>query len=177
MDLLNSYFQDIVFRRIEDKQGYAIYGAAISSMIAGDNQRHVFAFVPMHLGVQSTARLSELPWQNLQMRMCPKMTYRLREQHWVLNPTLQDHMFGVVARSREYSTYSLQASAQSDFPFELLMINVPSKKSMYQYPNTLSLHAAIDKFNTIFNYTGTVQPIQLTELPRGGSQHKDFDLI
>ena len=54
MDLLNKYFASLTFNYIEEKQGYAIYGAAIHSQIAGDKQRYVLAFVPAHLGIQSS---------------------------------------------------------------------------------------------------------------------------
>jgi len=162
MDLLNNYFNSLTFYYIEEKQKYAIYGASIHSMLAGDKQRYVLAFVPSHLGIQRTAKLSELPWINIQMRLCLKTTYRLKPQVWKIPQHLPNLTFTAVDRTNTYTKYQ---SNSDDFPFEVLMIHTPKKKSIYQYPNVMNMHWAIDQFDTVFNYIGTVAPIQLTTLP------------
>lgn len=163
MDILNRYFGSLVFQYIEEKQGYVIYGAAIHSQLAGDKQRYVFAFVPAHLAIQTKAKLSELPWRNLQTRLCPKTTYRLRPQTWKIPHEIDNVNLKISSRNKNYAVYEAE---NSQFPFEVLLINNPKKKSIYQHPNTINLHWAIDQFCTIFNYTGHTQPIQLIELPQ-----------
>jgi len=162
MNLLNQYFEGLTFRYIEEKQGYAIYGASIYSQLAGDKQRYVLAFVPAHLAIQTSAKLSELPWRNLQTRLCLKTTYRIKPQVWKFPHELPSENFQVSERGKTYTTYKPD---DRNFPFEMLLINNPKKKSIYQYPNTVNIHWAIDQFSTVFNYIGESQPIQLTEFP------------
>ena len=163
MDLLNKYFESLTFYYIEEKQGYAIYGAAIHSHMAGDKQRYVLVFVLSHLAVQKTAKLRELPWLNLQTRLCLKTVYRLKPQFWKFPYELQNITFRVTNRNNSYSSYRAESE---EFPFEVLMIHKPKKKSIYQYHSSINLHWAIDQFDTVFNYIGEVQPIQLTTLPQ-----------
>lgn len=166
MDLLNKYFEELTFSYIEEKKGYAIYGAAIHSQMAGDKQRYVLVFVPAHLGIQTSAKLSELPWRNLQTRLCSKITYRLKPQAWTFPYKLLNLTFRVSNRNKTYTTYQQEmADDVPVFPFDVLLIHNPKKKSVYQYPNGMNLHWAIDQFSTVFNYVGEVQPIRLTTLP------------
>ena len=76
MEILNKYFESLVFQYIEEKQNYAIYAALIKNMLAGNMGQYIIAFVPTHLGVQKTAKLKDLSWTNLQSRLCPKDIYK-----------------------------------------------------------------------------------------------------
>ena len=42
--ILNEYFKNLIFSRVADQQGYTIYGAGISSSLAGV-KRYVLLFV------------------------------------------------------------------------------------------------------------------------------------
>jgi hypothetical protein len=158
MELLNQYFNDLVFTRIDVKRGFTLYGAALHSQLAGDKQRHILAFVPVHLSLWSSAKLSQLQWVNLQMRMCNKTTYRLKPQVWIFPSSLPNLFFNVHNRAKTYSSYKVDGG---QFPFEMLLINSPKKESIYQYPNVVNLHWAIDQFNTVFNYVGTNENFDL----------------
>ncbi len=170
MDLINTYFSKLTFVYLEEKQGYAIYGAALQSMLGGDKQRCVLVFVPGHLGIQSKGRLHELPWQNLQLRMCPKSSYKLIPQTWTFPYTLENIPFTCVNRDSKQTTYkSIDANngthgPDGTFPFELMLLHGPKTKSIYQYPNTTNLHWAMDQFSTILNYIGKKQPIEMTTM-------------
>jgi len=142
---LNDYFDSLVFEYVGEKQNYAMYCASIASQLAGNVQRFVIAFVPKHLGIQSKARLSELSWKNLQMRLCPKYTYNVPTQRWVA-PDIDGPMLNVINRNQKYTTYQAEG-----FPYEVLMLHSNKKKSIYQYPNRMNIHWAIDQFSTIFN--------------------------
>lgn len=155
MELLNEYFESLVFQYAEEKQGYVLYAAAVNGLVGGDKMRCIIAFVPAHLGIQNKARLSNLPWKNLQARVCPKSTYKLSIQAWkppLLNSDIPEVMLSVIKRDQNYSTYRVDSKCKENFPFEVLMINSPKKKTMYQYPNSMNLHWAIDQFSTVFNY-------------------------
>ena len=162
MEILNSYFSDLIFQYVESKQAYAVYVATIKSRIGGDKQQCIIAFVPEHLGIQNKAHLYNLPWKNLQTRLCPVGTYKVQPQSWK-PPSLQnipEIMLNVTDRKEGYATYKA-----NNFPFEVLMINVAKKKSIYQYPNTMNIYYAIDQFQTIFNYIGETNPILYTQNP------------
>ena len=155
MDLLNKYFGTLKFQYTETKRSYAVYVACIKNMLGGTQQRYVLAFVPEHLGVQTTTKLSELAWQNLQMRLCPAGTYKVQPQPWVANLSKDspEVMLTVKERKETYSSYETNISKSVIlFPFEVLMFNNPKKKTIYQYPNEMNLYWAIEQFNTMFNH-------------------------
>lgn len=157
MEIINTYFSTLVFSRIEEKQGYVIYGACIGSMLGGGSQRYVLAFVPSHLAIKTQARLKELSWENLQTRTL-RNSYRMQKQSYRMQRGLPDVLLQVVKRDDKYSTYS----GPEHFPFEVLMIHDPRKKTKYQYNNKLMLSSAIESFNAIFNYTGDEPSINYT---------------
>ena len=175
MEILNQYFDGIIFQFIEVKQSYAIYVAAIQTRIGGDQQQYVIAFVPEHLGVQNKSSLGNLPWKNLQTRLCKIGTYKVQPQPWRAPiKDVPDITFSVTERNERYSVYRINTSVSNiDFPFEVLMINSSKKKSKYQYPNSMNLHYCIDQFQTIFNYIGRTHPIYLSS-PVNSS---DFSLV
>lgn len=157
MEILNNYFSGLTFEYVEEKQNHAVYVAAVNGLVGGDKMRCVIAFVPNYLGIQSKCRLSDLAWKNLQTRSCPKGTYKVVVQAWK-PPSFQSNipeiMLTVHKREQNYAIYYLDGKAKQYFPFEVLMINSPKKKTIYQYPNSMNLNWAIDQFNTVFNYMG-----------------------
>lgn len=178
MQILNEYFNDLIFTYNETKQSYAIYVVAIHSMIGGDKCQYILAFVPDHLGIQKTSKLRDLPWKNLQTRTLSHDSYKVKRQAWKApNHNGVDLNLKVISRDTNYSTYKAD---KDNFPFEILMINTLSKKTIYQYPNSMNLHYAIDQFNTIFNYIGDEHPINLIShnitynMPK---IHNNFELI
>lgn len=151
MELLNEYFNSLVFYYTEEINRQAVYVAGIGGMLGGENMRYVIAFVPMHLGILPKTRLKNLDWKNLQTRTCPKGTYNVPAQKWIapVRDTRFDVMLRVVSRDKSY-TKCVCDSKDVYFPFDVLMIHSSRKNTIYQYPNTMNLHWAIDQFNTVF---------------------------
>jgi hypothetical protein len=163
MNLLNRYFSRLTFEWVEEKQNYAIYVACIYNLLGGDNCRFVILFVPAHLGILRSAKISELPWQNLQTRTCPKTTYKVRQQDWVFPSNLPNVNLVLKERNKLYSIY--HSPEDPSFEFEISLIHSTKKKSLYQYPNNIQLHWAIDQWATVFNYIGQVHPMNLVSVP------------
>lgn len=152
MDLLNEYIKTLIFTRVDDKQGYAIYGAGIAGMFGGGKQRYILLFVPIHLATTNQARASDLPWQNLQTRNLT-YSYRLKKQSWNPPQELPNPQFQVTERNNKYSIYH----GPEGFPFEVLLLHDPKKKTKYQYHNHLSLYGVLETFNSVVNYIGEPQ--------------------
>ena len=159
MDILNSYLDSLIFTRVEEKGGYAIYGAGISGMIGGGKQRYILLFVPSHLAISSKEKARNLPWKNMQTRTL-MYSYKLRKQNWKPSRDLTDFELNVVHRTDKFSEYRSQG-----FPFEVLMLHDPKRKTKFQYHNRLSLYSVIESFNSVFNYIGETPPITLTKGP------------
>lgn len=147
MDLINFYFKDLVFTKVvENKEGFAIYGAGISSGIGGGKKRYVLLFVPVSLAVRKQGKIQDLSWKNLQTRTLEE-SYKLKSQRWLMPKEVPDFLLSVKTRTKKYSTYVCD-----EIPFEILLLHNPRKKTEYQYRNKLTLSAAIDMFETIINY-------------------------
>jgi len=159
MDVFNSYFKDLVFTRVDEKQGFVIYGAGIATGLGGGHKRYVLLFVPNHLAFKTQSQISELPWQNLQTRDLT-YSYRLKNQPWLMPRDAPDVLLEVRSRNKQYSTYG-----SSELPFEILLLHDSKKKTIYQYNNKIMLSAAINTFNGVFNYIGEIPSLLHTAGP------------
>ncbi len=188
MEVFNNYFDGLIFSYIEEKKGFAVYVAALYGQVASDQVRYILAFVPSHLGIQGTSKLKDLPWKNLQMRMCPKSAYKVRVQSWKAPAGSTNINFKVVSRGDKFSKYTLvtdkyktkyskQDVVDESFPYEILMIHNPKKHTVFQFPNTMNFDFAIDQFRTVFNYVGSnvysgnYQPPKIEYISMNEPQH------
>jgi len=161
MDLLNHYFKDLIFTKVDNKEDFVVYAAGVSGAFGGGHQRYVIIFVPNHLAIKSQARIFELAWQNLQTRNLT-YSYRLKKQNFVIPDNLEDILLEVSKREKMYSTYH---SVTDDFPFDVLLLHNPKKKSVYQYNNKIMLSAALETFESVFNYIGKRDSMSYVKLP------------
>lgn len=148
MEIINAYFKSLVFTRIEEKQGYAIYGAGVNSGISGGIGRYVLVFVPSHLAVLSRAKITDLAWTNIQTREL-RDSYRLKKQVLKLSHTLPNIELHIISRDKKSSTYIADG-----FPFEIVLLHNPKKKSAYQYNNKMMLSSVLDTYQCVITYTG-----------------------
>ncbi len=146
MDFINNYFSSLVFTKVDEKQGYTIYGAGIYSGLGGNIARYILAFVPSHLATTNQSRLSNLKWVNLQTREI-QSSYRLKKQKWVIERGAPDITLSVVERTDELSKYRAD-----NFPFYVSLLHSPKKKTKYQYNNKITLTAAIETFQLVLDY-------------------------
>nr|QBK85543.1 MAG: uncharacterized protein LCMAC101_01300 [Marseillevirus LCMAC101] len=160
MDILNKYLEKLQFKRVEDKGGYAIYGAGIAGMFGAGKQRYILLFVPSHLAIPQRARASELPWKNLQTRNL-QYSYNLKKQSWNPPKELPNPQFQVVERGNKYSSYV----GPPDIPFEVLLLHDLKKKTKYQYHNHLSLYGVLESFSSVFNYIGEPRTTPIYHTP------------
>jgi hypothetical protein len=160
MDLLNSYFSNLVFSRIEEKEGFVMYGACIATGLGGGKRRYILLFVPNYLAVKNKSRIGNLKWQNLQSREITH-SYDLPMQQWSIKRDAKDILLEVEKREKDSSSYKVSTDNQIDidFPFEILLLHDPKKKTKFQYRNRLTLTGAIELFNCVFNYTGNQHEI------------------
>lgn len=172
MDLINKYFTGLTFTRIDEKgtpdgTHFAVYGAGIAGMFGDGNALYVLLFVPAHLAVQTKGSISELPWENLQTRRL-KYGYPLRKQSWKPPRNLPDPIFQVTERTAGYTSYH----GPQGFPFEVILLHDPRKKTKYQYYNKITLSSALETFSSSFTYRGQVSPMEYTS---GAVTQNDFD--
>lgn len=147
MDIINEYFKDLLFTKVVDnKEGYAIYGAGVSSGIGGQTARYVLAFVPVVYATKKHSKIENLMWKNLQTRNLVD-SYKLKSQRWTYERNIFDFLLTVQDRNSKHTSYE-----NPDFPFEILLLHNPKKKTLYQYPNKINLSSAIEIFETIINY-------------------------
>ncbi len=160
MDLLNKYLEKLTFTRVDEKaidnRTYVVYGAGIEGDLGAGKQRYVLLFVPSHLAIKSQARATELPWCNLQTRT---MTYgyRLKRQQWTLSDDLPNFHFYIKERTNKSSEYAIP-----EFPFEVLLLHDPKKKTKYQFYDKMNLYSIMVSFSSVFNYIGDENPIHYT---------------
>ena len=146
MEIFNQYFGKLIFTQVDQKGEYVIYGAGIAAMFGGGSKRYVLLFVPQQYAYQRQARISDLRWDNIQTRTFTG-SYRLKNQEWVPPRHKADVLLSIVDRNKHHSLYKAPG-----FPFEVLMLHDPKKKTIYQYHNRLNVSAALEAFNTVINF-------------------------
>jgi hypothetical protein len=158
MDLINAYFQDLIFSFVETKQGYAIYAVKISGRFGAGIGRYIILFVPSTLSGPKKARIHELPWWNLQTREL-RYSYRIPEQRWTIRTDLIDPIFTVRDRNKSQTIYG---TSEIDFPFDIILLHQTKKNTKYQYRTRMSLTAIFETYSSLFNYVGSRSPVEFT---------------
>lgn len=141
--IINNFFNEIIFKKVEVKDFYVIYAAELSSRFSNGTKNYVLALVPEHLGILREAYLDELEWVNLQTRTMSAKKYQgYTPAKSIWKPSMQkgeNIMFDIVDRNFENNTFI--ARGYPKMKMELLCD--PKKKSIYQYNATINLLAAL----------------------------------
>lgn len=141
----NKLFSNLKFKHVEEKGNHSVYAARIRSGIEGNKQRYVLLFVPIHSSMSGEARIYQLNWKNIQFRMVEQELYRLGWQEWIYPKKFINPLFTKRNVSKNESFYTCD-----NFPMDLTLFHQP-KKGVHQYPSSINLYMAIDKFNTMFS--------------------------
>ena len=146
--LVNAYFPDLVFFKVEVKDDVTIYAACISSDLGGGRKNHALALVPNHLALTEKSRLADLLWICFQTR-CLK-GWRLPLQKWTLPSSgVRNVMFELVARGLGSSDYV----AADGLPFEMTLLHNPKVRSKYQYHDRMNLVASLATYQCSIMYS------------------------
>lgn len=137
-DILNSYFEGIIFSKVNVTEEFTIYAALVNH----GSDKFVLAMVRNHLSLLREAKLSELQWECLQTRTLTKK-YKLPSQSM---PRIKGAppLFEEVSRDESGVKYK-----NPGYPYEILLLNDNKKKGNYQYPKHYNLLAALLSFNCV----------------------------
>jgi hypothetical protein len=140
-ETIGQYFANITFSKVDKKEDYIIYGAAIHSSFGAGKKEYVLLFVPTHMAILDTGKITDLHWKSLQTRILTN-GYRLNSQKWDVPRGAQLPMFSVTDRNDERSKYTLEGSKET----EMILKHDPKKKTRFQYHNRMNLIAALATF-------------------------------
>ncbi|MDB4769532.1 hypothetical protein OAG24_01065 [bacterium] len=154
MEILNQYFETLIFTKVDSKEGFFVYAAKIYVSYGGGLERYILLFVPLEFAPGNKAKIYDLRWKNLQTREL-KGSYRLKSQRWRVPDVKADFLLKIKNRYDTYSTFEVENNI-NNFSFEILLLHNPKKKTIYQYNNHVMLSSAIESFSSIFNYTGDI---------------------
>ena len=165
MDIIADIFSDIILTKVDEKEGYTIFASRIASRLAGGYQRYVLVFAQGY-GYNKHINIRDVVWQNLQTRHLLN-SYRLRPQHLnIISHRVNDVLLHVVRRTPKHTEYRAPS-----FPYEVLLLHDPKKKTVYQYSNKIYLSAALDTFQCIVNRINTVPTMNTQQ------EENDYQLI
>lgn len=176
MDIINSYFENINFTKIDEKGGFFVYGAGIASGLGGGKKRYVLLFVHPSLSYKSKAKIRELNWSNLQTRELV-YSYKLSNQNWLIKRGSEDLGLIQVHISKDRSLY---VPENYDSSIEVSLLHDKTKKTKYQHNKRITLSAAIESFNCSVDnkINGGIQNIAPTPVSYGNdSNFDDFELL
>lgn len=141
--IINNFFNDIIFKKVEVKDLYVIYAAELSSRFSNGTKNYVLALVPEHLGILREAYLDELEWVNFQTRNMNAKKYQgYTPAKSIWKPSMQkgeNIMFDIIGRNSENNTFV--ARGYPKMKMELLCD--PKKNTIHQYNATINLLAAL----------------------------------
>ena len=142
---LNTFFSSLLFTKIKETDGYAIYGAGISGSMLGKNM-YVLLFVEKRMSLLPQAHIRDLQWKSLQTRSL-KHQYPLKKQLF-LPPKIKNIVLPIVNRSISSTKYLYR---EGNNEIEVLLLHDPKKKSAYQYYDKMSLSGCLDTFNCVIS--------------------------
>jgi hypothetical protein len=145
-DIINRYFAKVVFFKIDKKEDYSIYGAAINSAFGDGKKEYVLLFVPTHMSILDKAYIEDLHWKSLQTRLLNN-GYKLKAQKWEIPRGGEVPMFSIIHRNDERSKYVLDGDINKEV--EMVLKHDPKKKSKMQYHNKINIIAALGTFKCI----------------------------
>jgi hypothetical protein len=146
MELINQYFDGIIFTKVELKEEYTLYVALLNH----GNNKFAIALVRNHLAILRQAELKDLTWACIQTRTLAKR-YNLKSQT-MKRTKLPTPLFLESERTDTSVKYRSQ-----ECPLEILLINDSKKKGVYQYPKHYNVLAAVLSYNCV------ITPIDITE--------------
>lgn len=148
MEILNAYFDKLVFVKTEQKENFTIYAAALSSSFGDNKKTYALAFVPVHMAILDKGFLRDLHWQNFQTRTLNN-GWRIPNQRWDMRNLkgLPTPMFNAVERNEARTKYICESE-----PLEMVLLHDPKKKSVYQYHSRINLLAALATFKCVLNF-------------------------
>lgn len=155
--IVNKYFENLVFTRLDKKstgdQDFFIYAAAIAGRFEDGTDRYVLLMVPSHLAVLARGKIHDLSWDNLQTRrIVLSQGKNLPKQSWKPSRDLPDVVLEVVQREETNSMY--RARDFQNFPFDVLLLHNPIKKTKYQYRDRVTLSSCLESFSSSIVYRG-----------------------
>lgn len=148
MEIVNAYFAGLVFFKVEQKEGFTVYAASISSSFGDGKKTYALAFVPVHMGILNKGYLNELHWQNFQTRTLTN-GWKIPNQRWDMKQLkgLPTPMFNAVDRNQARTKYICESE-----PLEMVLLHDPKKNSIYQHHNRINLMAALATFKCVLNF-------------------------
>lgn len=144
MELINKYFEGIVFQKVDAKEGYTIYAAGMAGMSMNGEKKYVLLFVPTYLAILDRSYISGLHWQNLQTRTFSKGGYKVRGQQWTYARNLPDPVLKLNERTQRHTSY-----LSVDIPIDCILLHDPKKSSKYQYYNNMPLSTCLNTFRCV----------------------------
>jgi hypothetical protein len=129
VDIINGYFSDLLFQKVEIKDSYSLYVAKILSGYKSPKGNYIVLFVPNHVATMENARMDELMWTSIMIR-CIDKGWPLHDQK-LTYPESTSLTFNEIERKNTHVKYACET-----FPeVELLLQNDPKKRSVYQFPS------------------------------------------
>jgi hypothetical protein len=156
MDIINKYFEGILFEHVDTKTGFEVYAACVNTMTMSNKKPYIFLFIPCQLNLPSKGYINQFPWKNIQTRSVNNgQGYNLRSQRWVYGKYLIDPQFLLKERTQKDSTYT------GAMPCEINLLHDPKKDSKYQYPGKIALSSALNTFQCSITLTGETMDFEL----------------
>jgi len=159
MDRVNPFFKDLIFTKVEPKEGFTIYAAAVSATLGDGKKQYVLVLVPTHMAIVDQARIHELHWSNVQTRYLQN-GYRLPPQRFAVPKGIPLLMFHIQRRDTPRSTYI----AEDNVPLEMDLLHDPKKKSIHQYYDKMNIVGAIMTFRCSISVISPTS-VPLSSLP------------
>lgn len=158
--MMNKFFRNLSFKRVNDKDGFALYAACISAGLEGGYKRYILLYVPLSQITNDTSSygyVHSLNWKIIQTRTLYRAPYKIPPQAWKLDKKIGDMMLKNTERTDKFSSYKLEACTdlRKNQQYEIVLLHDEKKKTKFQYHNKMTLTSAIETFQMIFTVIDT----------------------
>lgn len=147
INVFDNIFKGLIFYKVsrQSPDNYTMYVAQLQSFTA-NAKRYVILFVLDDYAFHQKAYINQLRWTSLQTRTIPD-DYGLPEQN--MDPKSLDSRYHQKIHLSLKDRNQKQTEYYSQLPIEIAILHDPKRKSIYQYPDDISLRQALATFQCV----------------------------
>jgi hypothetical protein len=146
-DLIDSYFDYPILEKVKNEKGISVYMCKLKTLLGGIDQRYLIVICKEDsLPLQTRLKLSNISWINFQARTL-KEDRGIRTYHSYTPKTTDEYKLPVSLKQRyeDHTDYNM-----NNYP-HITVTLLHKTKNLYQYPDTGTLCACFETFQTIIS--------------------------
>lgn len=145
--LLVDYFDNPVFEKLKNEDGYSIYICKIYSLLLNENRYLIAITEPDNYPIKKKIPLSDLKWISFQTRILSDNKDVIQHSYTIKKKYQSLH----IQKSLQDNSMSIYQMTNNEFPIEITLLH--TKNNEYEYPTNGNLVSCLETYQTIIVFS------------------------